>query len=112
MFEMHLQQPGFIYNSCRPFTKNKVRMQKFKETGDSGYIYQNELNKVRFQHNIAYWDSKDLITTASDKILCDEACDIVKKVMDIKEALLPWLTNILIKRLLVVVYVNKKKKIC
>ena len=54
MFEMHLQQPGFIYNSCRPFTKNKVRMQKFKETGDSGYIYQNELNKVRFQHNIAY----------------------------------------------------------
>ena len=79
MSEMHLWQPGFIYNSCRPFTKNKERMQKSKETGDSGYIYQNKLNKVRFQQNIAYWDSKDLITTASDKILCDEACVLLKR---------------------------------
>ena len=35
MPEMHLRQPGFTYNTCGPFTKNKERIQKFKETGDS-----------------------------------------------------------------------------
>ena len=35
MSEMHLRQPGFIYISCEPFTKNKERIQKFKETEDS-----------------------------------------------------------------------------
>ena len=43
MSEMHLRQPGFTYSAYRPFTKNKERIQKFKETGDSRYIYQNEL---------------------------------------------------------------------
>ena len=32
--EMHLRQPGFTYSVYRPFTKNKERMQKFKETVD------------------------------------------------------------------------------
>ena len=31
MPEMHLKQPGFTYSACRPFTKNKKRIQKFKE---------------------------------------------------------------------------------
>ena len=31
--------PGFTYRACGPFTKNKERIQKFKETGDSRYIY-------------------------------------------------------------------------
>ena len=31
---MHLRQPGFTYSVYRPFTKNKERMQKFKETVD------------------------------------------------------------------------------
>ena len=44
MPEMHLRQPGFIYSDCRPFTKNKERIQKFK-TGDS-FIYQNELDRL------------------------------------------------------------------
>ena len=48
--EMHLRQPGFMYSACGPFTKNKKRIQKFKETGDSRYIYQNELDKTCFQH--------------------------------------------------------------
>ena len=39
MPEMHLKQPGFTYSACRPFTKNKDRIQKFKETGDTSYIY-------------------------------------------------------------------------
>ena len=32
---MHLRQPGFTYSTCGPFTKNKKKIQKFKETGDS-----------------------------------------------------------------------------
>ena len=39
MPEMHLRQSGFTYSACRPFTKNKERIQIFKETGDSRYIY-------------------------------------------------------------------------
>ena len=46
MPEMHLRQPGFTYGAWGPFTKNEERIQKFKETGDSKYIYQNELDKV------------------------------------------------------------------
>ena len=64
---------------CRPFTKNKERIQKFKETGDSQYIYQNELNKAFFQHDMVYGDFKDLTRrTASDKILLDKAVNISK----------------------------------
>ena len=39
MPEMHLRQPGFIYSACGPFTTNKERILKFKQTGDSRYIY-------------------------------------------------------------------------
>ena len=54
-------------------------MQKFKEAGYLKYIYQNELNKSCFQHDIAYVDFKDLPRgTTSDKILCDQAFDIAK----------------------------------
>ena len=59
MSEMHLRQPEFTYSACRPFTKNRERIQKFKETWDSLYIYQNELYKACFQHGMAYGDFKD-----------------------------------------------------
>ena len=59
MPEMHLKQPGFTYSACGPFTKNKERIQKFKETGDTSYIYKNELDKACFQHDIPYRDFKD-----------------------------------------------------
>ena len=79
MPEMHLRLTGFTYRACRPFTKNKERMQKFKETGDSPYIYQNELDKACFQHDMAYGDFKYLTRrTASDKILRDKAFNIAK----------------------------------
>ena len=79
MPEMHLRQPGFTYSACWPFTKNKERIQKFKETGDSRYIYQNELDKACFQHDIAYGDFKDLARrAASDKILREKAFNITK----------------------------------
>ena len=79
MPEMHLKQPGFTYSACGPFTKNKERIQKFKETGDTSYIYKNELDKACLQHDMAYGDFKDLKRrTASDKILRDKAFNIAK----------------------------------
>ena len=60
MPEMHLKQPGFTYSACRPFVKNKKRIQKFKRTGDLRYIYRRELYKACFQHDIAYGSFKDL----------------------------------------------------
>ena len=48
MSEMHLKQLGFTYSACGPFTKNKKRIQKFKETSDTSYIYKNELDKACF----------------------------------------------------------------
>ena len=48
MPEMHLKQPGFAYSACGPFTKNKKRIKKLKETGDTNYIYKNELDNTCF----------------------------------------------------------------
>ena len=48
MPEMHLKQPGFTYSTCGPFTKNKQRIQKFKETGDTNYIYKINLISLVF----------------------------------------------------------------
>ena len=79
MSEIHLRQPGFTYSACGPFTKKKERIQKFKQTGDSRYIYKNELNKACFQYDMAYGDFKDLAKrTAADKILREKAFDIAK----------------------------------
>ena len=81
MPEMHLRHAGFRFSACGPFTENKERIQKFKQTGDSPYIYQNELDKACacFQHDLAYGDFKDLTRrTASDKILRDKAFNVAK----------------------------------
>ena len=77
MPEMHLKQPGFTYNACGLFTEKKKRIQKFKETGDTSYIYKNELDKACFQHDMAYGDFKDLAKrTIADKILRGNAFKI------------------------------------
>ena len=60
MPELHLKQPGFTYSACGLFTKNKERVQKFKETGGTKYIYKNELDKACFQHDMANRYFKDL----------------------------------------------------
>ena len=79
MPEIHLRQPGSRYSACGPFTKNKERIQKFKETRNSQYIYQNELDKVCLQHDMAYRGFKDLTRgTASNKILSDKAFNVAK----------------------------------
>ena len=79
MTEMHLRQLGLTYSACGKFTKNKERIQKFKQTGDSRYIYKNELDKACFQHDMAYGDFKDLIKrTAADKVLKNKAFNIAR----------------------------------
>ena len=79
MSEMHLKQPGFTFSACGPFTKNKERIQNFKEKGDTSYIYKNELDKTCFQHDMAYGGFKDLKRrTFSDKVLKDKAFNIAK----------------------------------
>ena len=76
---MHLKQPEFTYSACRPFTKSKERIQKLKETGDTNYIYKNELDKACFQQDMAYGNFKDLARrTASDIVLRDKAFNIAK----------------------------------
>ena len=100
MPEMHLRQPGFTYSACGPFTKNKERIQKFTETGDSRYIYQKEPDKACFQHDMADGDFKDVTRrTTSDKILRDKGFNIAKiqNMMDIKEVLLQCFIDFLIK---------------
>ena len=79
MPEIHLREPQFTYSACGPFTKHEQRIQKFRETGDTNYIYKNELDKACFVHDAAYSDSKDLTKrTADDKILKNKAFDIAK----------------------------------
>ena len=79
MPEMHLKQPRFTYSVFGPFTKNKEKIQKLKETGDTNYIYWNELDKACFKHDMTYGDFKDLARrTASDNVLRDTAFNIAK----------------------------------
>ena len=95
MPEMHLKN-----------TKYKERIQKFKETGDSRYIYQNELQKACFEYDMIDVGFKDLTRrTVSDKILRDKALILLKirNMMDIKEVLLQWSIKFLIKKFLAVV---------
>ena len=77
MPERHLKQLGFTYSACGPFTKNKERIEKFMQTGNTDFIYKNELDKACFQHDMAYGKSKDLVKrTQSDKVLKDKAFKI------------------------------------
>ena len=70
MPEIHLRQPGFTYSACGPFAKHKERIKKFEQTGDTQYIYRNELDKVCFEHDAAYTNNKDLLNRIrADKIL-------------------------------------------
>ena len=77
MPEMHLKQPGFTYSACGPFTQTEKRIEKFMLTGDTNFIYKNELDKACFQYDMAYGKTKDLVKrTQSDKVLKDKAFKI------------------------------------
>ena len=61
MPEMHLKQPGFTHSACGQFTKNKGKIEKFMQTGNT---------KLCFQHDMGYGKWKDLVKrTQSDKVL-------------------------------------------
>ena len=75
--EMHLRQPRLVYSASGPFTRHKERIKEFKRTGDTRYIYRNELDKACFQHYSACADHKYLIyRTEADKVLRDKTYDI------------------------------------
>ena len=77
MPEMHLKQLGFTYSACGPFTKNKKRTEKFMQTGNTNFIYKNELDKACSQNDMAYGETKELVKRAqSDKALKDKAFKI------------------------------------
>ena len=79
--------------------KNKERVEKFKETEDSQYINQNELDNACFQHCMGYGDFKNLTRrTASDKILRDKTFDIAKnkKNVEYQRGLVSMVYNFLI----------------
>ena len=69
MQELHLKQPGFTFSACDPSTKDRERVQKFKETDNLKHLYRNELDKACFAHDAGCSDSKELAKkTISDKI--------------------------------------------
>ena len=75
--EVHLKQPGFTYSAFGPFTKSKERIEKLMQTGNTVFIFKNELDKACFQHDMAYGKSKDLAKrTEWDKVLRDKAFEI------------------------------------
>ena len=77
MLERHLKQPGFTYSTFGTVTKNKEKIQKFMQTGNTGFISKKELDKACFQRDIAYGKSKDLIKrTQSDNVLKDKSFKI------------------------------------
>ena len=79
MPELHLEQSGFTYSPCRPFTKHREGIQKFREIGNLKYLYKNELHKACFHRDAAYSDSENLAKrTKSDKILKDQAYEIAR----------------------------------
>ena len=70
MAGLHLKQPRFTYSACGPLTRKKERIKKFMQTGNTSFIYRNELDKACFQHDMTYGKSKDLAKrTQSDKVL-------------------------------------------
>ena len=76
MPEIYLRQPQFTYSACGPFTRHG---KNSKVTGDTNYVYKNELDKACFVHDAAYSDSKDLTKrTIADKNLKNRAFDIAK----------------------------------
>ena len=79
MPEIHLKQPGFTFSACGLFTKNKERIQKIVQTGNTDFIYNSDLEKACFQHDMAYAKYKDLTRrTQSDKVLSDKAFEIAR----------------------------------
>ena len=81
MSEMHLKQPGF---ACGPFTKNKERIEKIMETGNTEYIYKNGLDKACFEYDMAYGKLKEHNQIKFEQIM-PLKLHVKQNMMDIKE---------------------------
>ena len=99
MPETHLRQPRFVYSTCGPFTRHKVRIKKFKQTGDTRYIYRNELDKACFQHDSAYADHKDLLY----KLLYLELCKLLKRLLIMIKIIIKDMVYVLMKEVSLVI---------
>ena len=74
MPEMDLRQPRFTY-----IVDHLLKTKQKKQKGDSRSIYQNKLDKICFQHDMAYGDFIDLPRrTASHKVLRNKFFNIAK----------------------------------
>ena len=51
MPDMHLKQPGFTYSACGPFTRNKERIRKFMQTGNTDFIRKKDFASLFSIHN-------------------------------------------------------------
>ena len=110
MSKLHLKHPGFTYSACRPFTKNKQRIGKFMQAGDTNYIYRNEFDKACFQHDMVYGKYKDLQRrTQSDKVL--KVLQTIQDTKGMKEAWLQWSVRFLIRNQIELVLKMELKKI-
>ena len=101
MLEMHLRETGFAYTACGPFTKNKERAQKFKETRNSWYIYQSKLEKDLDLDHMTYGNFKDLTKQLLIKYCFIRHLIFLKfqNMMEINANLLHWSIDVLTKRI-------------
>ena len=84
MPEVYLKQLGFTYSACGLFTKNKETIEKFMQTGNTDFIYRNELAKACFQHDMAYSKTEGLVKRVqSDKVL--KVIQMIQNMMVIKK---------------------------
>ena len=63
--ELHLKQLGFTYSACRPLTKHRERIRKFRERGNLKHLYRNKLENARLAHDATYSRSKRLVKRAT-----------------------------------------------
>ena len=69
MLEMHLKQSAFTYSVYGPFTKNQERIKNLMQTGNTNYVYNNDLDKACAQHDMFYGSYKNLTNrTESGKV--------------------------------------------
>ena len=79
MSENHLRQLYLHIVLVDHSLKIKKEQNKNKETGDSRYIYQNELDKACFQYEMAYGEFKDLNRRIfANNVLRNKEFDIAK----------------------------------
>ncbi|DAC81515.1 TPA_asm: PLA2X [Capsaspora MELD virus 1] len=80
--ELHVITPKYgKWSACGPGSKTGERIRKYKETGDTKYIYKNDLDKACFQHDLAYGEHKDVAGRILPDKQLKEAADRISKDM-------------------------------